>query len=60
MVIKGRTGRNKGLAEMVALARVVTVEVSGRVRLQIYFEGNTDRIFWRIGCESQGKKNNQG
>lgn len=51
VVIKGGAGRKEVLTEMVALTKVVTEEVAGVVRLQIYFEGKIDRICQRIGCE---------
>ena len=44
VAIKGGTGREEAVTGMVALTRVVTVEVVGVVRLQIYFEGKIDRI----------------
>lgn len=44
VAIKRGTGREEAVTEMVASTRVVTVEVVGVVRLQIYFEGKIDRI----------------
>lgn len=44
VAIQWGTGREEAVTEMVASTRVVTVEVVGVVRLQIYFEGKIDRI----------------